>query len=82
MVSYACPCGPKDIITEGKDGFLVPPDDEKVLAEKICFLIEHPDIRTEMGKAALQKAEKYSVDNIIPMWMDLFNKLLESKRKV
>ena len=80
-VSYACPCGPKDIITEGKDGFLVPPDDEKVLAEKICFLIEHPDIRAEMGKAALQKAEKYSIDNIIPMWMNLFNKLVESKRK-
>lgn len=53
-VSYACPCGPKDIITEGERCFLVLPDDEKVLAEKICFLIEHPDIRDEMGKVALK----------------------------
>lgn len=80
-VSYACPCGPKDIITDGKDGFLVPLNDEKTMAEKICFLIEHPDVRAEMGKAALLKAEKYSIDKIVPMWMDLFNRLLEEKRK-
>lgn len=80
-VSYDCPCGPKDIITDGKDGFLVPLGDEKTLAEKICFLIEHPDVRAEMGKAALLKAEKYSLDNIIPMWMDLFKRLLDTKKE-
>ena len=79
-VSYDCPCGPKDIITDGKDGFLVPLGDEKTLAEKICFLIEHPDVMAEMGKAALLKAEKYSLDNIIPMWMDLFKRLLDEKK--
>lgn len=80
VVSYACPCGPKDIITDGEDGFLVPLGDEKMLAEKICYLIEHPDIRKNMGQAALKKAEKYSMDNIVPMWMNLFNNLLETKR--
>ena len=80
VVSYACPCGPKDIITDGEDGFLVPLGNEKMLAEKICYLIEHPDIREKMGQAALKKAEKYSMDNIVSMWMNLFNNLLETKR--
>lgn len=79
VISYDCPYGPRDIITDGKDGFLVPLNDEEALAEKICFLIEHPDIMVEMGKAALMKAEKYNIDNIIPMWMDLFNRLLEQR---
>ena len=40
VVSYACPCGPKDIIEEGKDGFLVEVNDEQTLAARINQLIE------------------------------------------
>ena len=54
VVSYDCPCGPKDIIIDGVDGFLVSTGDEKMLAEKICYLIENPNIRTQMGTAALK----------------------------
>ncbi len=81
VVSYACPCGPKDIITEGVDGFVVPINDEKALAEKICYLIEYEDIRKEMGKAAQRKAEQYRIEPIVQQWMDLFNELLNKKRQ-
>ena len=80
VVSYDCPCGPKDIITDGTDGFLVPTDDEQMLAEKICYLIENPNIRTQMGAAALKKSENYHIDKIIPMWMGLFKRLIAEKR--
>ena len=80
VVSYACPCGPKDIISDGVDGFLVPFGDEKMLAERVCYLIENADIREAMGHSALKKAEKYSMDNIVSMWMGLFNDLLEAQR--
>lgn len=80
VVSYDCPCGPKDIITDGVDGFLVPTDDEQMLAEKICYLIENPNIRTQMGTAALKKSENYHIDKIIPMWMSLFERLIAEKR--
>lgn len=80
VISYACPCGPKDIITEGKDGFLVPVNDEKALANNMCRLIEDNELRQEMGKAARIKAEQYKIENIIPLWMSLFHKLLKEKR--
>ena len=80
VVSYDCPCGPKDIITDGTDGFLVPTGDEQILAEKICYLIENPNIRTQMGTAALKKSENYHIDKIIPMWMSLFERLIAEKR--
>jgi len=79
VVSYACPCGPKDIISEGVDGFLVPVGDEAALADRICRLIEDKDLRLRMGRAAKEKANKYRLENVIPMWMDLFNRLLEQK---
>lgn len=75
VVSYDCPCGPKDIITDGTDGFLVPYGNEEFLAEKICYLIEHPQERLKMGMAAQAKAEKYSEAKIAAQWMSLFKSL-------
>lgn len=80
VISYACPCGPKDIIDEGKDGFLVPVNDEQTLADRIIRLIEDEELRRQMSKAALQKSGKYRMDKIIPMWMNLFEELLQEKR--
>ena len=79
VVSYACPCGPKDIIEDGKDGFLVEVNDEQTLAARINQLIEDEELRRQMSQAALQKSEKYKMERIIPMWMDLFEKLKREK---
>lgn len=75
VVSYACPCGPKDIIDDGVDGFLVSVNDEQSLADRICQLIKNEELRKKMGTAALEKAKKYEVDNIVNQWMDLFREL-------
>lgn len=74
IVSYSCPCGPKDIITENKDGFLVSIGDEQTMAERIIYLIENLDSRLTMGLEALDKTKRYSIDNIISNWMELFEK--------
>lgn len=80
VVSYDCPCGPKDIITDGADGFLVPAGDEAMLAARICELIENPALRAEMGAAALRTSANYRIDRIVPLWMNLFARLLDQKR--
>ncbi|MBP5423128.1 MAG: glycosyltransferase family 4 protein [Paludibacteraceae bacterium] len=80
IVSYSCLCGPKDIISEGKDGFLVPVGNEQAMAERIIYLIEHEDVRQQMGMAALEKSKQYSIDIIIQKWMSLFTELLNKKR--
>lgn len=79
IVSYACPCGPKDIISDGSDGFLVPVGDEQAMADRICQLIDDKELRQRMGKAAKEKANKYKIENIIPQWMNLFNRLIDKK---
>ena len=76
VVSYQCPCGPKDIITDGKDGFLVPVNDEKMLAERICLLIENENLRRQMAIEARTRAEYYQIENIARRWMNLFNEVL------
>lgn len=80
-VSFACPCGPKDIINDGKDGFLVEPGNINELAKKISFLIEHEDIRKEMGKAARQNSERFRMETIAAQWQQLFESLLHPLQK-
>ena len=76
VVTYACPCGPKDLITNGKDGYLIPVGDEQALAEKISFLIENKDVRKAMGNEAHKKAQLYTIETIIEKWVALFIELI------
>ncbi len=76
VVSYQCPCGPKDIITDGKDGFLVPVNNEQMLADKICDLIEDENLRRQMAAAAREKALRYRDSSIAEQWMKLFEEIV------
>jgi Glycosyltransferase len=79
-VSFACPCGPKDIIKNGIDGLLVENGNIQELADKICYLIEHEDVRKEMGKQARINVERFKIENIAMKWKELFDSLLDSKK--
>lgn len=74
-VSFACPCGPKDIITDGKNGYLVEPENIESLAERICQLIENEELRKEMGKEARKRAEDFTEEKIMCQWVDLFENI-------
>lgn len=47
--------GIPEIIRDGLDGFLVPPDDPQALAAKIIFLLENPAVQQEMANNARQR---------------------------
>ncbi len=76
-VAFACPCGPKDIITDGVNGLLVEPENVKELADKICYLIENEDERREMGRRARERASDFKIEIIAKQWDNLFREVLE-----
>lgn len=73
VVSFDIETGPNEIITDGKDGFLVKPFDTKQMAHKIKLLCETQTLRTTFGENARQNALRFSPDKIIIMWERLFN---------
>ena len=79
VVSYACQCGPRDIISEGIDGLLVKEGDINGLATGINQLIENDELRQKMGRQARKKAEQYTIEKIGKQWINLFESLIESK---
>ena len=50
--------GIPDAVTEGVTGFLVAPENAAQLAEKLIYLIEHPEVRVSMGKSGRKKVEE------------------------
>lgn len=74
-VSFDCPYGPGDIISDGTDGFLVENGNIGKFAEKLSLLISDEKLRKEMGSNARQTSGKYRPENILKMWDDLFKSL-------
>lgn len=51
VVAYDCIAGPGDLVMEGKTGYLIPLNDQVAFAEKLQYLIDHPEAGESMGKA-------------------------------
>ena len=81
-VAYRCSGGLRYVVKEGNTGFLVPENDEKAFADRVCLLIENDGQRKAMGKAAFEESRKYATENIISQWMSLFDDLLEKKQRI
>ena len=75
VISFTCPCGPRDIITDGKDGLMVDTGNVSQLADSIIYLIDHPDVRKQMGEEAKRKSENYRMENLAIVWKNLLEAL-------
>ena len=76
VVSYDIPCGPKDIIKNNYNGFLIRNDDEDEFANSLSLLMDNKTIRESIGKNALESIKKYNIDAIMKEWNNLINKII------
>ncbi|MBR1434912.1 MAG: glycosyltransferase, partial [Bacteroidales bacterium] len=74
-VSFACKCGPKDVITDGVDGILVPEGDVEGLAFGMKKLMEDIHLRKKMGSAAFDNSGRFDKEKIMALWESLFREL-------
>ncbi|MDH7446582.1 glycosyltransferase family 4 protein [Aquimarina sp. 2201CG14-23] len=75
-VSFDCPYGPSDIISDQENGLLVANNDIEGLANGICDLIEHEEKRIMMGKKARIDVQQYLPEKIAVQWDNLFKSLI------
>lgn len=75
IVSFACKCGPADVVTDGVDGFLVTEGDVESLASKLTTVIEDDALRQQMGRAARIASERYAEGVVMKKWIELFERV-------
>lgn len=74
-VSFDCPYGPRDIITDREDGILVENGNIEALSKAIERLMTDEDLRQSMGEKALINVARYDSSNIMNRWEELFSSL-------
>jgi glycosyltransferase involved in cell wall biosynthesis len=74
-VAFDCPFGPRSIIDDASNGFLVYDGEIKLFAERLCRLIEDEDLRKHFSKNAIERAKFFDVNIIMSKWKDLFDVL-------
>ena len=72
VVSTDCPSGPNEIIVNGKNGILVPTEDEKAMAEAILKLLTNDNLRKRFFEEGKKKAETLRIEKILPQYEELF----------
>lgn len=78
-VSFDCPYGPRNIINDGEDGYLVEYLNTEALADSICKLIEDKELRNEMGRKGRTNVLRFSREKVMQQWVTLFDSLLKGK---
>jgi len=74
-VAYDCPVGPRSIITNNENGFLVEDGNIDSFIQKLELLMEDEKLRIQMGINAQKSVKKYNLDAIMLQWNTLFEEV-------
>ena len=80
VVSYDIKYGPREQITDGVDGFLVPAGDVDALAGRLIELLRSPELVARMSDAAREAAARRGPDTFLRDWADVLGRVVERRR--
>ncbi len=67
--------GMPEIVEDGITGFVIPPNDPVSLGEKIRYLMYHPEVRDQMGRAGREKVLKmFTWDVVAHKCLEVYEK--------
>lgn len=76
-VSFDCPTGPREIIRDTVDGFLVPPEDVDALAAKLSEVLAYDNLKAFGSLAREDAMKRYGAEAASKMWEEI----LKPKKK-
>ena len=82
VVAYACQCGPREIIQDGRNGFLIEEGKEEAFIRKLSLLLQDRELREKMGREAADSTGRFSREKIMEQWEKLFYRLKEEGESV
>ncbi len=75
-VCFDFKCGPKDIVSHGENGLIVPEGNIVALAAAMEKVMRDRELREKMSVKAKEVIESYSEETVMDKWMQCFTRLL------
>jgi glycosyltransferase involved in cell wall biosynthesis len=72
VIATDCPTGPREIVTDGVNGVLIAPADEKKLADAVLSLLRDPVRRGLLIENGKERARDFDLRNILPCYESIF----------
>lgn len=79
VVAFDCENGPRSIMRDGEDGFLIPMFDINLFASRLVALMHNESLRYEMGKNGRIKSKQYGIEKVALQWKQLFDELMKKR---
>jgi glycosyltransferase involved in cell wall biosynthesis len=68
--------GCREIVINGKNGYLVPPGDSRALSETLRHLLDHPGLRKDMARSTRQIAiREFSIGHIVDETLQVYDEI-------
>jgi glycosyltransferase involved in cell wall biosynthesis len=80
VVATAC-SGSSELVLDGETGFLVPPGDPAALADRIAYLLDHPEEALRMGQAGKKHIEQhFSLKTMVDKTVEIYEQAIQSSK--
>lgn len=81
-VTFDFRCGPRDLISNGESGFIVPMGDTEGMAQTIIDITGNLEVYRHIGSSAhLAIAKNFTPDAVMHRWIELFNQVMFDKTR-
>jgi glycosyltransferase involved in cell wall biosynthesis len=72
-IAFDCDFGPRGIIENETNGFLIPLFEVDLFVEKLNLLMKDQDLRSKMGQNAKKSSERFQPELIMKQWENLID---------
>ena len=71
IISYDIKTGPKDIVNDSEDGYLIKNDNSEEFIDKFLYLSQNREKIHEFSQKAYENSKRFKLDNIIKKWKEV-----------
>lgn len=77
VVSYDCDNGPRDMVVDNYNGYLIPEDNTIQFANKLRAIMMDNNLRLKLAQGAMETVSKYSINAVMPLWNNVFQQVVK-----